>query len=385
MNFKNLLPWIVLGDFNQTLHPEEHSKPSSLNIDAQTRLFREALLEADLADLTYKGPKFTWTNKSKTNLTAKKLDRVLVNDPWLSLIPDSIAVFGEPDFSEHAVCTVILKPSSVREKRPFRFYNFLLHNEQFLDYLTELWYSTNVTGSAMFTISMKLKLLKSDIRTFSRDNYSNLERRVEESHIRLLSAQQNLLLLPSEASRFLFQRSHINSIKGGDCNSAYFHRLIATRRSSNHIHYLLDDQANLNRLPMKMRLASWGLNIPTACCFCNNHDETREHLFLTCTYSTTLWKMILERLDPHRLLLLTWEELLSWLRLPSPSTPTTLKKLGTQSLLYNVWRQRNSEVHLTGFSPSQTTFNSIDRDIRNTITARRHKRKFSPLMQLWIR
>lgn len=98
-------PWIVLEDFNQTLHPEEHFKPSSLNIDAPTRLFRETLLEADLADLTC--PLFTWTNKSKTNLIAKKLDRVLVNDEWLTLIPGSIAVFGEPDFSDHAVCGVL--------------------------------------------------------------------------------------------------------------------------------------------------------------------------------------------------------------------------------------------------------------------------------------
>ena len=109
-------PWIILGDFNQILHPEEHSRPPTLNIDTKTRLFRETLLEADLADLTYKGPKFTWTNKSKTHLVAKKLDRVFVNDDWISLNPYSIPIFGEPDFSDHAVCGVLLKHVSVREK-----------------------------------------------------------------------------------------------------------------------------------------------------------------------------------------------------------------------------------------------------------------------------
>ena len=256
-------PWIILGDFNQILHPEEHSRPPTLNIDTKTRLFRETLLEADLADLTYKGPKFTWTNKSKTHLVAKKLDRVFVNDDWISLNPYSIPIFGEPDFSDHAVCGVLLKHVSVRDKRPFRFYNFLLHNEQFMDHLTDLWHSANVSGSTMFTIAKKLKLLKSGIRTFSRENYSNLKMRVEDAHNTLLAAQQDLLTAPSEAKammerlamekwltlskveeRFLLQRAHINSIQGGDCNSAYFHRLIATRRSSNHIHYLLDDHDN---------------------------------------------------------------------------------------------------------------------------------------------
>ncbi|KAG2282290.1 hypothetical protein Bca52824_053510 [Brassica carinata] len=365
------MPWMVIGDFNQTLHPEEHSRSTSLNIDSKTRLFRETLLEADLADLPFKGPTFTWTNKSKTCIIAKKLDRVLVNDNWLSSSPDSIAIFGEPDFSDHAVATVLLKPSSTREKRPFRFYNFLLHNEQFLDYLTDLWYYTNVSGSAMLTIARKLKMIKAGIQTFSKENYSNLEKRVKEAHEKLLAAQQYLLLRPTDANaiaervemdrwvtlskaeeRFLFQSSHINSIKGGDCNSG---------------------------------LASWGLNIQTACCFRNNHEETREHLFLSCNYSHAIWSLIFARLDPLRGAFLSWEELLSWIRSPFASAPTTLKKLATQSLLYNVWRQRNSAVHLSGFCPTQMTFSSIDREVRNTISARRHKRSFKSLMQLWIR
>lgn len=143
--------------------------------------------------------------------------------------------------------------------------------------------------------------------------------------------------------------------------------------------------ANLNRLPTKVRLASWGLNIQTACCFCNNHEETREHIFLSCNYSNAIWSFIFARLDPQRRAFLTWEELLSWVRSPSASAPTTLKKLATQSLLYNVWRQRNSAVHLSGFCPTQTTFSSIDREVRNTISARRHRRSFKSLMQLWIR
>ncbi|CAN6885243.1 unnamed protein product [Brassica oleracea] len=143
--------------------------------------------------------------------------------------------------------------------------------------------------------------------------------------------------------------------------------------------------ANLNRLPTKVRLTSWGLNIQTACCFCSNQDESRGHLFLNCTYTTTLWNRIFERLDPRRTAFLTWEELLSWLRVSAASAPSTLKKIATQSLLYNVWRQHNSAVHLNGFLPLQTTFNTIDREIRNTISARRHRRKFTTLMQLWIR
>ena len=74
--------------------------------------------------------------------------------------------------------------------------------------------------------------------------------------------------------------------------------------------------ANLNRLPTKVRLASWGLNVQTTCCLCNSYEESRDHLFLTCTYAITLWRLIFARLDRHQALPITWSELLSWTRLP---------------------------------------------------------------------
>ncbi|KAG2298228.1 hypothetical protein Bca52824_034700 [Brassica carinata] len=69
--------------------------------------------------------------------------------------------------------------------------------------------------------------------------------------------------------------------------------------------------ANLNRLPTKVRMASWGLNVQTACCFCSNHEESREHLFLTCSYTDALWRLIFARLDRHHAPLISWSELLS--------------------------------------------------------------------------
>lgn len=101
------MPWLMMGDFNQTLHPSEHSCPRTLSVDRRTRSFRTCLLNADLSDLTYKGSTYTWWNKSKTRPIAKKLDRVLVNELWSLKYPASYALFGEPDFSDHASCGVV--------------------------------------------------------------------------------------------------------------------------------------------------------------------------------------------------------------------------------------------------------------------------------------
>lgn len=251
--------WTVMGDFNQALNPNDHSSPRSLNVNQQTRDFRDCLLDASLMDLTYKGRSFTWWNKRTVNPVAKKLDRILVNDKWLVVFPLSYGFFGPPDFSDHASASIVLNPVMLRQKKPFKFYNFLLQSQDFLDMITGQWVTINTVGSSMFRVSQKLKALKNPIRSFSKANFSDLEKRTAEAHDLLLRLQSQLLDSPdplvaereAEAQRkwqilskaeeeFFCQKSRVNWLSVGDRNTAYFHRIAATRHSINHIHYLID-------------------------------------------------------------------------------------------------------------------------------------------------
>lgn len=168
--------WIVMGDFNQTLDPSEHSHPPSLNVDRHMRDFRDCLAAAELSDMVFRGNTFTWWNKSKTRPVAKKLDRILVNDNWPILFPASHSFFGEPDFSDHASCGVVLDTQKLRVRSPFKFYNFLLLNPDFTTLIEYHWFSLNVSGSTMYRLSKKLKSLKFIMREFNKDNFSNLEK-----------------------------------------------------------------------------------------------------------------------------------------------------------------------------------------------------------------
>lgn len=78
-------------------------------------------------------------------------------------------------------------------------------------------------------------------------------------HSRLTSCQNRLLTNPSSAlaklekkshkewlalaeaeEKFLFQRSRVNWVESGDCNTAFFHRMVSSRRATNQIHFLED-------------------------------------------------------------------------------------------------------------------------------------------------
>ena len=193
-------PWLVLGDFNQILSPTEHSSPLTMNTDRKMRIFRDCLLQADLSDLNFRGSTFTWWNKRKSNPVAEKLDRILVNDQWLAYFGASMGFFGEPDFSDHSPCTVIMNPQVQRTKKPFKFFNLLLQNAAFLPIIADAWFSITVTGSAMFRVSSKLKKLKPIIRAFSKQNYSGIEKRVTQAHEKMLKAQARALDSPSTAT-----------------------------------------------------------------------------------------------------------------------------------------------------------------------------------------
>ncbi|KAJ4910603.1 Uncharacterized protein Rs2_05224 [Raphanus sativus] len=253
-------PWMLVGDFNQIREPAEHSKPRSLNLDKRMRDFNQCLLEANLEDLNFRGSSFTWWNKQKSSPIAKKLDRCLVNDAWYFTFPSAVVFFGSPDFSDHAVAAISLEPDRARVKKPFRFYNFLTKNPQFLVMVCENWFSFNVIGSAMFRVSKKLKMLKKHIKDFSRLTYSGIERKTEEAHDKLLQVQASLMNSPTSAlaseelkalkewevlakaeTEFFFQRSRVNWLEFGDGSSRLFHRYAATRQAINHIHFLTSD------------------------------------------------------------------------------------------------------------------------------------------------
>ena len=143
--------------------------------------------------------------------------------------------------------------------------------------------------------------------------------------------------------------------------------------------------ANLDRLPTKTRLASWGMNIDTLCGLCSSQQECRDHLFLSCDFAQFIWHQVSLRLHLPRIALTTWSNLLSWVRTKHSRSPPTLRKLVAQSVVYHLWKQRNNLLHNQVYILPSQIFRDIDREMKNTITARQPNKRFRNLMRLWLR
>lgn len=135
----------------------------------------------------------------------------------------------------------------------------------------------------------------------------------------------------------------------------------------------------------RQRLASWGVIQSDVYCLCAKDSESRDHLLISYDYASAIWSQVFSRLSPLSRQFLTWDELLSWTRLDTAQAPSLLRKVAAQATIYHIWRQRNNVLHNDQRIPPSAIFRIIDREIRNIITGRRHRKRWRPLMLLWIR
>lgn len=141
--------------------------------------------------------------------------------------------------------------------------------------------------------------------------------------------------------------------------------------------------AQLNRLPVRARTAAWGPNNPTVCCLCGLEAETRDHLFLHCSISSTIWRTVLNRFGrqtPFR----DWIHMVDWLTSGPGPFSLTLKRLVTQVVVFYIWKERNSRLHNSTSSSPSTVFKQIDRSVRDSILARINRKKFRNLLSQWF-
>ncbi|XP_013704236.1 uncharacterized protein LOC106407939 [Brassica napus] len=143
--------------------------------------------------------------------------------------------------------------------------------------------------------------------------------------------------------------------------------------------------ANYDRLPTRTRLASWGVPISADCPICSRDLETRDHIFLSCDYSFEVWREVLIRCNPPTSRFTEWSELLSWIRAATSKELRLLRKLATHTVIFHLWKHRNNLIHNQTSLSVTTVFHSIDREMKNIISANRYRKSLCSLMALWLR
>ncbi|PWA86907.1 RNA-directed DNA polymerase, eukaryota, Reverse transcriptase zinc-binding domain protein [Artemisia annua] len=166
ISIKHPLPEVVFN-FNIT---------SSSNIGFKGRLDDETISSSNSQPI----PKVPSPNVAANVTTSNPFDSLAFVDDGdgnMELVNEEDEVVNVFDESDHSHCVLRIPQVAMLKPKPFKFYNFLVHKEGFIDTANSGW-NLNVIGCAMYRVVKRLKGLKSPFRKLLH-NQGNLHDRVD--------------------------------------------------------------------------------------------------------------------------------------------------------------------------------------------------------------
>ncbi|GJV50024.1 RNA-directed DNA polymerase, eukaryota, reverse transcriptase zinc-binding domain protein [Tanacetum coccineum] len=192
------IPWIMMGDMNVTLKPNEHScGDSSLTSDMSE--FNDCINSIEMEDITSSGLFYTWT---KNLFKAKAGDN--------TVIPNAIQA----------------------RRKAFKFVNFVADKADFLKIISNQW---DFEYEGFKSLRNQLKEVQSNIDKHPKDNQLREEEcKVLKEYVETIKDEENIL----------YQKDKIKWLSIGDRNNAYFYKILKSRSHKNIINQISDGMGN---------------------------------------------------------------------------------------------------------------------------------------------
>ncbi|CAB4283256.1 unnamed protein product [Prunus armeniaca] len=151
----NSPPWLYIGDLNEILGNDEKEGGNSWPW-CRTRFLRSFMDTNGLLDLRSTSKFFTWENRQDgASLVILKLDRWLINAPWLYMWLDS-CVHVEPRIgSDHSPFVLHFAPRVRRRRKNFKFEAYWADNPE-CDSIIQKGWNCDQNGDSLSTLSANL-------------------------------------------------------------------------------------------------------------------------------------------------------------------------------------------------------------------------------------
>ncbi|KAL4351406.1 hypothetical protein GQ457_06G022300 [Hibiscus cannabinus] len=241
--------WVLGGDFNVICDSSER-QGGVLHRYGVCSLFQKFLFRAELFDLGYSGPKFTWRRGS----LSQRLDCCLCNKTWFNDLQSSNVVHLQRLCSDH--CPILLSTGTGLERRgtrPFRYIDAWCDHGDFVRLVSDSWSTQRDLGD-------NIENLQSVCKVWNRETFGHIGRRkcrilarirgvelaIERRRsLRLIdihaSLTEELRRILDQEERLWFQKARCRWIEFGNRNTKYFHATTMARRRQNVIHRLKID------------------------------------------------------------------------------------------------------------------------------------------------
>jgi hypothetical protein len=255
LSTRPLLPWLVIGDFNEILYSDEkeggNPRPARMMQE-----FRDCLMDCDLHDMGYLGDKFTWSRAE----VKERLDRAVCNTEWCTLFPMAATSNEQHHRSDHrpvVVDTEFHDESLIRRRSGGKkFEARWLAEESVNEIVKTAWEKAKLLGIAP-SLAQRTSAVHSSLHEWDRTTLKGPKKRIAKLKKELeqlrrgavtpdsIGRQKEIKVLIEnlleQEEIYWIQRGRANWLMHGDRNTSYFHNAATARKKRNLIRRLLDD------------------------------------------------------------------------------------------------------------------------------------------------
>ncbi|XP_062101816.1 uncharacterized protein LOC133807782 [Humulus lupulus] len=246
--------WMVIGNFNAPFSVGDRTGGCSLDSSELVDSVGWKSV-AKVEAIKSMGSYFTWTNNQDGLARIySKIDHALIDEDWLDVFPQSVAVFQWEAVSDHCSCIVSNISLKSMGTKLFRYYNFWSNHPDFKQIVLKSW-KAPVQMSGLKAIFTRLVRLKHHLKKLNRDWFGDVglgyHLALEALKTAQFQAQEKPLdfqlqeAVKEKATEFNFhekiyhsflvQRSKVNWLRHGDVNSSFFHAFLKRRKAENSI------------------------------------------------------------------------------------------------------------------------------------------------------
>ncbi|KAI3472963.1 hypothetical protein Pfo_029210 [Paulownia fortunei] len=250
----NPQPWLLGGDFNTILHPQERTGRNDCRMTSLND-FSNMILDCGLIDAGYDGNGYTWTNKK----VWKRLDRMLYSESWLDLCHSTRVSHLTRTWSDHAPLLTSVCFHATRVPSSFRFLKMWTRHRLFLDDIKSSWQPpTGSTG--MINLQQKLYRLKHFLKRWNKEVFGNIFDNIRKAEQEVAGKEQNFDENPSDSNlialkrstailtqaltieeEFWKQKAACRWIVEGERNTKFFQSLVKKKCYKSRIHSILQE------------------------------------------------------------------------------------------------------------------------------------------------
>jgi len=146
------MDWLVVGDFNLYRNPQDRNKP--MEDYTEMMLFNGAICALGLVELPLKDQGYTWNNKQQPPLLLECLDWFFTSSSWTTVNPNTMVATLTMETSDHVHCLISIS-TYIPRGYIFRFENFLLQREEFIQQVQLGWSSPYLMLLRILLLSLR--------------------------------------------------------------------------------------------------------------------------------------------------------------------------------------------------------------------------------------